>query len=809
MVKRYLYPLYALVAAVPMFIADPSFASERPGGGPPPNDSCSAVTPEALAVGGSLNFTGDNTEATFGGDATNGILFDFPFENTWHAFTTTECADVEVNYCGTTDGWSNVWRLLSTQCPADSLSIVPATSFDTTSCPNGNWTFRFLSLPAGTYYLPVLNDQFFSEGVYDITVSATVCGGNAPANDFCSSVTPEALAIGSPLTFIGNTTNATDSLDAEPGTTLFGYESVWHAFTTTECADVILSYCGLGTVWPNVWHLLATTCPATDDVVNATSFNTTDCGDGNQTVVFAGLPAGTYYMPVFNDGFNFGAYSITVTALVCGGSAPVNDFCSSVTPEALAIGSPLTFTGNTSNATDSLDAVEGTPMDGYASVWHAFTLDDCANVTLSYCGLGVVWPNVWHLLATSCPADSNLINATGFNTEDCGDGNQTVFFAALPAGTYYVPIFNDGFNFGPYSVTATATACGTGVPPNDLCGDVAPEILGMGSSVTFNGDNTNATLPGDAEPGTLIGSFGLGSVWHVFTIAECADVTIDYCGTTPPFTTEWNLIATTCPANDSLVYASVHDTTLCGDGNSTDFYDDLPAGTYYVPVLNNPFVQDEHPYTLTISAVQCDSISCDGGLVSGNGASDVTVCINLGPAVITFSANSTSVESYSYILTDNADNIVNVLAADELDGADLTEGVYHVYGVSYSGTLTGVGAGQPISGVGSDGACADVSSNFVTVTAEICGGVSENNADGFSVFPNPTNGDLSLNYSGPTATATVQLLDPLGRVVRTMPITLAAGRTIQVTRSGDLSPGAYVMRIATHTSTVERTVIVR
>ncbi len=143
---------------------------------PPANDHCENVASEVLAVGGTLTFTGDNTDATFAGDATgDNVMSQYSFPNTWHAFTTTGCADVTVNYCTTDSGWSNVWKLLSLDCPA--ATLVAPDRMDTTNCTNGNWTFAFDSLPAGTYYLPVPNVGFGQGGgAYSIQVDAGLCG---------------------------------------------------------------------------------------------------------------------------------------------------------------------------------------------------------------------------------------------------------------------------------------------------------------------------------------------------------------------------------------------------------------------------------------------------------------------------------------------------------------------------------------------------------------------------------------------------------------------------------------------------------
>ena len=318
MKRAFLFPLLTAILS-----ASTAWMTTSAQGVIPPNDLCANITPEALPTGSTLTFTGDNTNATFAGDSEPGTLLDqYPFPNTWHAFTTTDCADVTVSYCATDSGWSNVWKLLTRQCPADTL-INPSV-METTTCANGNWSFRFNTLPAGTYYLPVPNVGFGQGGgAYTIEVSAAVCGNLPPANDLCSNVTPENLSVGGTLTFTGDNTNATFAGDSEPGTLLdqYPFPNTWHAFTTMDCADVTVSYCATDSGWSNVWKLLTRNCPA-DTLISPETSDTTTCVNGNWTFRFNTLPAGTYYLPVPNVGFGQGggAYSIAVTAVQCIGT---------------------------------------------------------------------------------------------------------------------------------------------------------------------------------------------------------------------------------------------------------------------------------------------------------------------------------------------------------------------------------------------------------------------------------------------------------------------------------------------------------
>ncbi|MEZ4757888.1 MAG: hypothetical protein R2817_13750, partial [Flavobacteriales bacterium] len=92
-----MYRPYRSPFALPLFLllSFPVVASSGIGGGPA-NDLCTNVTAEDLAIGASLTFTGNNTGATFDGDAGPGSFMDLGLPSVWHAFTTTDCADVTI-----------------------------------------------------------------------------------------------------------------------------------------------------------------------------------------------------------------------------------------------------------------------------------------------------------------------------------------------------------------------------------------------------------------------------------------------------------------------------------------------------------------------------------------------------------------------------------------------------------------------------------------------------------------------------------------------------------------------------------------
>lgn len=170
---------------------DPGSSGSFLKGGAPPNDLCSSVTPQALATGGSLTFTGDNTGATMDGDYEAGSgLETAGYASVWHAFTTTACANVTLSYCGSSDGFAgNFWIVISTACPAGDGTLVFNSNYNSTECANGTATINFNGLPAGTYYVPVLTDDVDGVvGAYSIVATAVACPA-APSNNACAGAT--------------------------------------------------------------------------------------------------------------------------------------------------------------------------------------------------------------------------------------------------------------------------------------------------------------------------------------------------------------------------------------------------------------------------------------------------------------------------------------------------------------------------------------------------------------------------------------------------------------------------------------------
>ncbi len=213
-----------------------------------------------------------------------------------------------------------------------------------------------------------------------------------PANDLCSGAVPQSLSIGSTLTFSGDCTGATN-------TEGLAYNTVWEAFTLTECADVSYTLCGTTPVMQYIPAVLYSACPvAANGIVYPGSYDNTTCGDGNTTVHHARLPAGTFYLPLASDWGS--TYQLHIAASACGSHALANDDCSGAI--ALPVGqwcAPLTIA--TPWATQSLPADCGLGAIANDDAWYSFVADQ-ATMTIGVSPNGYYFDAVIELYVGPC-----------------------------------------------------------------------------------------------------------------------------------------------------------------------------------------------------------------------------------------------------------------------------------------------------------------------------------------------------------------------------------------------------------------------
>jgi len=316
-------------------------------GGPVANDDCAGaimliVGTECVATAGTAVGATESVPADDCAGFTSTTAVDV-----WYSFVATSTSTtVQVTGLATTDstGYDAVLIVYEGDCGGLSvLGCADATlqgATETATVPTAVGTTYYYR----TYYYDYLVPQI------DLEFSTCVFGTPPPpANDMCSSVIPDELAVGSSVAYSGTTAWATADGDYVQSALLTD-PAVWQAFTTTECSNVNIDYCGSVPVVTNFYIVLATTCPLdTAAIVFNSNNNSTDCADGNTTLVFNGLPAGTYYVPVLGQG---GAYEMTVSAAACT-AAPANDDCAGATMLTPAL-TCNNITGSTAGATQTM-----------------------------------------------------------------------------------------------------------------------------------------------------------------------------------------------------------------------------------------------------------------------------------------------------------------------------------------------------------------------------------------------------------------------------------------------------------------------
>ncbi|MCC6476117.1 proprotein convertase P-domain-containing protein [bacterium] len=281
------------------------------------------------AVAGELNTANNTTNCNL--NVFN--CFDYTADMGLGDYTNTSTTVGAGDNCALRTGPEHIYKVIIATAGAYTFTLCnSAASYDsyfylTTACCGGttlasnddDWTFcpaqgalstiECFTLAVGTYYLDIEPWSSTSTGgAY--TLDITLCPPclPIPPNDNCADATVQTL----PYTWTGSNLCATEDCALFPG-----YGQVWIAFDVPVECPVILDYCGslntLSGPFGNAWLNLAVGCPCASNTVSGT-WNDTDCADGNITITWTGLAAGTYYYPVLLDDASGadGDYNITV-----------------------------------------------------------------------------------------------------------------------------------------------------------------------------------------------------------------------------------------------------------------------------------------------------------------------------------------------------------------------------------------------------------------------------------------------------------------------------------------------------------------
>lgn len=483
--------------------------------------------------------------------------------------TSAVTVNITLNPKGTT--YTGMAIDLPTACPLDAATgscIAISTNSGSTAHSILN-----LALAPGDYYLMV--DTWPAPACipdFDLTIIES-----PPMPDGANCADPLVVTIGAgslPLTVSGlsNCGFGNDYSTTCMGSYDGGEDHITQLVLTEPLVlDITLN--PNGTTWTGM--AIDNVCPLDAATGSCIGFIGTSSGT-SKTLFGLNLAAGTYYImvdtyPSPNCVPNF--------SLSFAGAAPPppNDNCASATP----VGDVLNLPFNTQAATHD---GTGTCSTAGKNLWYCFTAPMTGNARVSLCGSSFDTKLAVYDGCACVPLGTQLA------CEDDNCGLQSEAIVSVIGGNQY-KIEVTGYSatsFGAGFLTIETTV----PPPNDNCEDVTPVVLTSGVPVTFNGDNTGAAPDCASFPGA--------NAWEAFTITACSDVTLDYCTTSPAFGNAWLNLAVGCPCA-SFTTAAAFNTTTCGDGNVSMTWQDLPAGTYYYPVLTEPGAVG--PYTINVVAV--------------------------------------------------------------------------------------------------------------------------------------------------------------------------------------------------------------
>jgi dihydropteroate synthase len=189
-------------------------------------------------------------------------------------------------------------------------------------------------------------------------------------------------------------------------------------------------------------------------------------------------------------------------------------------------------------------------------------------------------------------------------------GNQPLNFTAPASGAFRVYYHLNAACATESSCREATVQCGSLPPPpppaNDDCSTATPVNLIDGAApTTINASNLGATTS-PAESSVL----GYGAVWYAVTLSGSCNhnLAVNYCGTTGGVAGDVFIVYADCPLT-TYTTTSNYNTSACGDGNYSLLFQNLPSGTYYIPVIADAGLLPLGNYTITFSSVLIDAIA--------------------------------------------------------------------------------------------------------------------------------------------------------------------------------------------------------
>lgn len=451
----------------------------------------------------------------------------------------------------------------------------------------GAYDLLCVALDPGTYYI-IVDSWPSPDCIPDFDLTITECDPGNPGDNCLNPLTYSISSADVGTTIISGETNCGrgNNYDATCLGSYDGGEDIIIEVVPTEdmCATFILdpkgtSYSGIA---------VDDACPPASSCLG---YVTGSSGDPKSTPPIS-MTAGTSYYIMVDTWPTPDCVPDFDIALGDCPPPPPNDDCAN----AEAIG----------NVTDYPYSTEFATFDGPGgcltspNLWYTYEATCDGEVTVDLCG-SLYDTKLAVYEGTTCWGPE-----IACNDDACGL-QSSVTFDALTGETFLIEVGGYSAATGDGDITIS---CYVPPPPpyNDLCEDAVISSC----PVTITGTNESSTN----EAPDCLGD--CGHAWEAFTITENKDVTIDFCGTSPAFELVYISLYDECPvgAGCEPLLADATDWTLCGD-NVTMYFYNLPAGTYYLPVLAcYPGYESyymEGPYTINIDCQEPTYCPASGG----------------------------------------------------------------------------------------------------------------------------------------------------------------------------------------------------
>jgi hypothetical protein len=500
-----------------------------------------------------------------------------------------------------------------------------------------------------------------------------------------------------------------------------------------------------------------------------------------------------------------------------------NDLCDN----AVTVTCGQTVTGNTNNSTIDTPPACGLNFPRFG-VWYRFVGTGQA-VTLSTCNATTNYDSQIGVFSGSCSALTCVAGNDNDAACTAGGRKSTVTFNSTAGTTYYIWVTGAVSARGNFSLSISC-AGSVGVA-NDACANA----ISMSCNSTVSGATTGATSDAVGTCTTTLNT--APGVWYSF-VGNGASVTVSTCNPGTNYDTKLGVFSGSCGAltciggNDDTTAPECVLPATGFNRKSRVTFQSTAGTTYYVLVTGFGTAAGNFELSVTCATAPppVSFNECAGAITLTPGATCVpTSGTNVGAtqsvAPITcdgFTSNSALDVWYKFTATQATHAVI-------VNGGTTFDAVVDVRSGACNGTTIGCSDDQILSGAsevvllnsltagqtyliriygwfGATGNFTVCVTNGVTTLSELTDGVAAGNdvlgtitneVVVGNVYPNPVQTELAyINIATPQdETATIQIVDQMGRIVRSMNTPLAQGANKVDLNLDGLATGAYFAAI--------------